>query len=84
MCDVAAAVARPTALQQFGHLLATFVVGEALKQASWMDGIASVGQWRTRDGAEVDLVIERGDGAVIAIEVKVCTRMATRISQDYE
>jgi len=28
----------PTALQQqFGHLLETFVVGEALKQVSWME-----------------------------------------------
>jgi hypothetical protein len=66
----------PTALQQFGHLLETFVVGEALKQVSWMDGIAGVGHWRTHDGAEVDLVIERDDGAVIAIEVKAGTRVA--------
>lgn len=53
----------PTAFQQFGHLHETFVVGEALKQASWMDGVAGVGHWRTHDGADVDLVIERNDSA---------------------
>lgn len=66
----------PTALQQFGHLLETFVVGEALKQISWLDGITAVGHWRTHDGAEVDLVIERDDGSVIGIEVKAGTRVA--------
>jgi predicted AAA+ superfamily ATPase len=68
----------PTALQQFGHLLETFVVGETLKQVSWMDGIAAVGHWRTHDGAEVDLVIERNDGSVVAIEVKAGTRVSGR------
>ena len=34
-----------------------------------MDETANVGHWRTHDGAEVDLVIERDDGSVIAIEV---------------
>lgn len=64
-----------TALQQFGHLLETFVVGEVRKQLSWLDGIGSVGHWRTRDGIEVDLVIERDDGATAAIEVKAGTRV---------
>lgn len=64
-----------TALQQFGHLLETFVVGEIRKQLSWMEGIASVGHWRTRDGAEVDLVVERDDGLVIAFEVKAGSRI---------
>lgn len=68
----------PTALQQFGHLLETFVVGEALKQVSWMDGVAGVGHWRTHDGADVDLVIERNDGSVVAIEVKAGTRVSGR------
>lgn len=68
----------PTALQQFGHLLETFVLGEVLKQVSWMDGIAGVGHWRTHDGAEVDLIIERDDGSVVAIEVKAGTRVSAR------
>lgn len=74
----AARLARPdaTAMQQFGHLLETFVVGEVRKQLSWMDGIAGVGHWRTRDGVEVDLVVERDDGSVIAFEVKAGSRVA--------
>lgn len=64
------------ALTELGHLLETFVVGELLKQASWLDGIAGFGHWRTRDGDEVDLVIERDDGAVVAFEVKAAGRVA--------
>lgn len=65
-----------TSLQQFGHLLETFVVGESLKQASWMQYRPHVGHWRTHDGTEVDLVIEDGrDGAVVGIEVKASTRV---------
>lgn len=63
------------ALTELGHLLETFVVGELLKQASWMDGIAGVGHWRTRDDDEVDLVIERDDGAIVAFEVKAAQRV---------
>jgi predicted AAA+ superfamily ATPase len=62
--------AKPSALQQFGHLLETFVVSELCKQAHWLDDPVEVGHWRTHDGDEVDLVMERGDGSVIAYEVK--------------
>jgi len=68
----------PTALTELGHLLETFVVGELMKQASWLDGIAGIGHWRTRDGDEVDLVIERDDGAVVAFEVKTAQRVAAQ------
>ena len=63
-----------TSLTEFGHLLETFVVGELLKEASWLDGINGAGHWRTYDGAEVDLVVERDDGAVVAFEVKAAAR----------
>ena len=65
----------PTSLTQLGHLLETFVVAELLKEASWMDGIAGVGHWRTYDGVEVDLVVERDDGGVVAFEVKAAGRV---------
>ena len=65
----------PAALTQFGHLLETFVVGELLAQATWTDGIASVGHWRTRDNAEVDVVIEADDGRVTAFEIKAASRV---------
>ena len=63
-----------TSLTELGHLLETFAVGELLKEVSWMDGIAGTGHWRTYDGDEVDLVIERDDGAVIAFEIKAAAR----------
>lgn len=62
--------ARPAALQQFGHLLETFVVNELCKQAHWLDDPVDIGHWRTHDGHEVDLVFERTDGSVLAFEVK--------------
>lgn len=66
----------PAALQQFGHLLETFVVGEVLKQASWMEHRPHVGYWRKHDGAEVDIVLEDGrDGSVVGIEVKSGSRI---------
>jgi predicted AAA+ superfamily ATPase len=60
----------PATLTEFGHLLETFVVGELLKQASWTDDVTAVGHWRTHDGHEVDLVVERDDGAITGFEVK--------------
>ncbi|MDR2975340.1 MAG: DUF4143 domain-containing protein [Propionibacteriaceae bacterium] len=60
----------PATLTEYGHLLESFVVGEAIRQATWMDAPVSAGYWRTRDGLEVDLVLERYDGAVVAVEVK--------------
>ena len=65
----------PAALTEFGHLLETFVVNELLKQSSWLDGIATVGHWRTHDGDEVDLVVERDDGRIVAFEVKAGSRV---------
>ncbi|WP_420446679.1 ATP-binding protein [Candidatus Poriferisodalis sp.] len=66
----------PAALQQFGHLVETFVVGEVFKQASWLEHRPSVGHWRTRDGTEVDLVLESGyDGAVVGIDIKAGSRL---------
>lgn len=65
----------PAALAEFGHLLESFVVSELLKQASWLDNVVAVGHWRTHDGDEVDLVLERDDGAVLAFEVKAGSRV---------
>lgn len=65
----------PTSLQQFGHLLETFVVIELLKQASWLDEVAGTGHWRTHDGDEVDLVVELEDGRVVGVEVRASSRV---------
>jgi uncharacterized protein len=63
-------LARASALQQFGHLLETFVVNELCKQAQWLDDPVDIGHWRTYDGQEVDLIMERADGSVLAFEIK--------------
>ena len=68
----------PASLTEFGHLLETFVVGELLKQASWHDDAHAVGHWRTPDGQEVDLVIERSDGTVTGFEVKARSQTSAR------
>jgi hypothetical protein len=65
-------------LSQFGHLLETFVVGELVRQASWLGEVAAYGHWRTYDGDEIDLVLEREDGGVLAFEVKAAGQVAGR------
>lgn len=67
---------QPQAMTELGHLLETFCVGEVLKQVSWMETPAHPGHWRTHDGDEVDLVLERDDGAIAAIEVKAGERVS--------
>ncbi|HSZ70090.1 MAG TPA: ATP-binding protein [Solirubrobacteraceae bacterium] len=70
--------ASASALTEFGHLLETFVVGEVCKQLDWLDAPVARGHWRTHDGDEVDLVLERDDGAVAALEVKAASRVTAR------
>lgn len=67
----------PSSLSQFGHLLETFVVGELLREASLLDGVAMCGHWRTHDGQEVDLVVELDDGAVFAFEIKAAGQIGS-------
>lgn len=68
--------AAPAALTEYGHLLETFAVGEILKQVSWSDAPVTAGHFRTEAGEEVDLVLERDDGQVIAIEIKAGSRIS--------
>ena len=67
--------AQPAALTELGHLLETFCVGEILKQIDSMQESVHSGHWRTHDGDEVDLVLERDDGGVVGIEVKTGERV---------
>jgi hypothetical protein len=69
------AQAAPASLTEYGHLLETFAVGEILKQVSWSDAPVATGYFRTEAGDEVDLVLERDDGQVIAFEIKAGTRV---------
>ncbi|MDQ4038632.1 MAG: DUF4143 domain-containing protein, partial [Actinomycetota bacterium] len=60
----------PTVLGQFGHLLETFAVNEVLKQVSWLEEPVQVGHYRTKDGHEVDLVLDVPGEGIVAIEIK--------------
>jgi len=53
-----------------GQLLETFVVTELVKLTTWCDDPVALSHYRDADGREADLVLERPDGRVAAIEVK--------------
>jgi len=53
-----------------GQLLETFVFQELRRQASWREEALAFFHYRDKDGAEVDVVIERGARAVAGVEVK--------------
>jgi uncharacterized protein len=62
-----------------GPMLETFVYQELKRQASWSDLPVSFHHFRDRDGAEVDLVLDRG-GQVAGVEVKAA---ATVLPADF-
>ena len=53
---------------------------ELVKQAAWAPTNVRIHHLRTAGGREVDILIERGDGSVCAIEVKLG---ATEKSRDF-
>ena len=53
----------------YGKILENFVASELQKQLSWQPGYRLY-HFRTHDQKEVDFVIEREDGNILAIEVK--------------
>ncbi len=59
-----------------GQLLETFVFQELRRQASWRDEATAFFHFRDKDGAEVDIVVERGAGEVAGIEVKASATVA--------
>jgi predicted AAA+ superfamily ATPase len=66
--------------QLFGALLECFVFAELLKLASWSDLRVVPYHFRDLNGGEVDIVLERDDGAIVGLEVKAS---ATVGSQDF-
>lgn len=63
-----------------GVLLESFVFSEIAKLTSWADREVTVHHYRDKDQHEVDLVLERDDGAIVGIEVKAS---ATVTGQDF-
>lgn len=53
-----------------GPMLETFVLMELARQLTWNEERARLYHFRTKDGVEVDAVLETADGRVIAVEVK--------------
>jgi len=53
-----------------GSLLENFVAVELLKQIGWSAESPSLNHFRTHEGDEIDLVLERRDGSLVGIEVK--------------
>ena len=61
----------------YGQLLETFVFQELRRQAGWHDARISFHHFRDKDGAEVDIVLERGAAAVAGVEVKASGTVRT-------
>jgi predicted AAA+ superfamily ATPase len=45
------------------------------RRMAWVDDVVTAGHWRTRDGVEVDVLFERSDGSVAAVEIKSGSRV---------
>jgi len=53
-----------------GQLLETFIFQEVRRQVDWSEDQVNLFHFRDKDGAEVDIVLERGTSEVAGIEVK--------------
>jgi uncharacterized protein len=63
-----------------GSLFENFVAMELVKQAAWAEAKVRIHHLRTAGGREVDILLERGDGSICGIEVKLS---ATAHSRDF-
>lgn len=56
-----------------GRLVENFVLGELARQIGWTTPRIELLHYRTRDGVEVDAVLEAEDGGIVGIEVKAAS-----------
>jgi predicted AAA+ superfamily ATPase len=63
-----------------GHVMETFVTMELWRQLGWSRTRADLFHFRTKDGTEVDAVLEAPDGRIVGVEVKA---RATVRSEDF-
>ena len=70
LMNVDAEALRPAASPAAGTLLESFVANEAARQLTAGDWPLHLYHYRDGLGHEVDLVVERADGAIVAVEVK--------------
>lgn len=73
--DAAALAADRTTL---GQLLETFVFQELRRQGSWHEDPVTFYHFRDKDGAEVDIVLERGARQVAGVEVKASATVTAK------
>jgi predicted AAA+ superfamily ATPase len=59
----------------YGHVVENFVATELLKLLSFSELRAKLLHFRTTDNHEVDFVLERPDGSLVGIEVKISDRV---------
>ena len=59
----------------WGRMLENFVLMELLKQSSWSKFNLSLYHYRSASGQEVDFIIERSDGKLLAVEVKATSKI---------
>ena len=69
-------LAWPRGGERLGSLLETFVVNELIKQSHWAKNDYRVGHFRSREGSEVDAVVELPHG-IVAVEVKTTSAPKT-------
>lgn len=60
-----------------GPIMENFVAMELARQLTWSEERGTLHHYRTKDGSEVDAVIETPDGRVIGIEVKAGATVRT-------
>lgn len=60
-----------------GRLIETFVANELRAQSEWSETRPELFHFRDRDGVEVDLVLESGDGRIVGVEVKAGATIRT-------
>jgi len=61
-----------------GQLVETLVACELAKQLTWADDTYRLYHWRSREGREIDLIVERADGMIAGIEVKAAVDVDPR------
>ncbi len=53
-----------------GPMFESFVTMELVRQATWATTRVQVLHYRDKDKREIDIILERGDGTIVAVEVK--------------
>jgi hypothetical protein len=56
-----------------GKITETFVLNELMKLNTWSKTKCRIYHYRTQLGKEIDFLLERNDGSIVAIEIKSST-----------